>query len=145
MKIKFARDGQEIGEYLEGEVAALLASNVLRATDLFWHDGLNGWTPVSSKWPVEITSLPPRLGEEGSGYKYKMVQVPPTIVVKDKNHRGSEAAAYLQQIVDQMAPQWEFYRVDPIGVQVQPGCLAGMFGAAVQERTYYVITFRRRA
>lgn len=51
MNIKFARDRQEIGEYPEEEVAALLASHVLRATDLFWHDGMPEWSPVASKWP----------------------------------------------------------------------------------------------
>ena len=45
--------------------------------------------------------------------------------------------------VNQMAVQgWEFYRVDPIGVEVRPGCLAGLFGAFVQQITYYVVTFR---
>ena len=76
-------------------------------------------------------------------FQYKMVQVPPTISVKSKEYKGSEAATYLDDIVNQMATQgWEFYRVDPIGVQVRPGCLAGLFGQRVQERTFYVITFR---
>ena len=76
-------------------------------------------------------------------YRYKMVQVPPTISVKSKEYRGSEAAAYMQDIVTQMSREgWEFYRVDPIGVQVQPGCLGSLFGMTVQERTFYVITFR---
>ena len=79
-------------------------------------------------------------------YKYQMVQAPPAILVKSKEHTGGEAATYLQGIVNQMAEQgWEFYRVDPIGVQVQPGCLAGLLGQSVQERTYYVVTFRREA
>jgi hypothetical protein len=75
-----------------------------------------------------------------------MVQVPPTIAVKSKEYRGGEAAAYLQDLVTQIAAQgWEFYRVDAIGVQVQPGCLASLFGASVQELTYYVVTFRAPA
>lgn len=79
-------------------------------------------------------------------YTYKMVQVPPTIAVKSKEYRGSEAATYLQDVVSQMARDgWEFYRVDPIGVQVQPGCLGSLLGQVVQERTFYVITFRRAA
>jgi hypothetical protein len=79
-------------------------------------------------------------------YKYHMVQVPPTISVKSKEYKGGEAAGYLQDLVSQVAAQgWEFYRVDSIGVQVQPGCLASIFGASVQERTYYVVTFRAPA
>lgn len=77
-------------------------------------------------------------------YEYQMVQVPPAISVKSKEYTGSEAATYLQDVVNEKAVQgWEFYRVDPIGIQVQPGCLAGLLGQSVQERTYYVVTFRK--
>jgi hypothetical protein len=56
-----------------------------------------------------------------------MVQVPPAIAVKEKEHRGTEAATYMESVVNQMAQQgWEFYRVDSIGVQLKPGCLAGV-------------------
>ena len=42
-------------------------------------------------------------------YEYKMIQVPPTIVVKEKEHRGQEAAYFLQAIVNEQAAQgWEF-------------------------------------
>jgi hypothetical protein len=52
MKIKFGRDGQEIGEYPEEAVPALLQSRVLFPTDLFWHEGLPEWQSVSSRWPA---------------------------------------------------------------------------------------------
>jgi hypothetical protein len=79
-------------------------------------------------------------------YQYHMVQVPPNIIVKAKGYKGNEAAAYLQETVTQMAAQgWEFYRVDPIGVEIQPGCLAALLGARVQQMTYYVVTFRAAA
>lgn len=56
-------------------------------------------------------------------YEYRMVQVPPTLVVSGKQ-TGQEAAEYLQNIVNQHAAQgWEYYRVDSIGVQSKPGCL----------------------
>lgn len=77
-------------------------------------------------------------------YTYKMVQVPPNITVNAKQHKGSEAAAYLQGIVNEMAEQgWEFYRVDPIGVHVQPGCLAALLGQKEVATTYHVISFRK--
>lgn len=77
-------------------------------------------------------------------YVYKMVQAPPTISVKEKAHKGTEAAAYLESVVNEMAQQdWEFYRVDSIGVQLQPGCLGGLFGQKGSESLYYVITFRK--
>jgi hypothetical protein len=79
-------------------------------------------------------------------YKYKMVQVPPAISVKEKEHKGTEAAAYMESVVSQMAEQgWEFYRVDSIGVQLEPGCLGALFGQKTAERSYYVITFRKQA
>ena len=72
-----------------------------------------------------------------------MVQVPPTIAIKSKHNKGGEAAAYLEEIVSQWTQTgWEFYRVDSIGVQIQAGCLAALFGQGPQQRTYYVITFR---
>jgi hypothetical protein len=50
-------------------------------------------------------------------YEYKMIQVPPTIVVKAKEERGNEAAYYLQFLANEQAAQgWDFYRVDTVGV-----------------------------
>ena len=79
-----------------------------------------------------------------SRYEYKMVQVPPGISVQSKDHRGNEAAAYLQTIVDSHAQDgWEFYRVDEIGVTVKPDCIAGLFGQTDSYSLYYVVSFRR--
>jgi hypothetical protein len=77
-------------------------------------------------------------------FQYQMVQVPPNIQVQAKTQKGNEAANYLQNVVNQYtADGWEFYRVDPIGVSVQPGCLASLLGQKEQINTYYVITFRK--
>lgn len=78
-------------------------------------------------------------------FTYKMVQVPPNIVVK--KGEGSQAAAqYLEQVAGDMAKQgWEFYRVDSIGVAEQPGCLMGLLGQKTEWVQYYVMTFRRSA
>lgn len=78
-------------------------------------------------------------------YQYMMRQIPPTIVVKQKEHHGNEAAYYLQMIANEQGSQgWEFYRVDTIGVVTQPGCLAMMLGAKQTHIEYYVVTFRRQ-
>jgi len=72
-----------------------------------------------------------------------MVQVPPNISVEMKSHKGNEAAAYLQNIVNEHAEKgWEFYRIDSIGVQLQPGCFAALGGKKAENNEYYVITFR---
>jgi len=79
-------------------------------------------------------------------YTYKMIQVPPNIEVAMKQHKANEAAAYLEEVVNEMASQgWEFYRIDPIGVQLKPGCIASLFGQKAVAITYYVITFRKPA
>jgi hypothetical protein len=77
-------------------------------------------------------------------YEYKMIQVPPNIVLKAKEVRGNEAAHYLQSIAnEQAAAGWEFYRVDTVGVVTQPGCLPSLFGAKQTLIEYYVVTFRK--
>ena len=76
-------------------------------------------------------------------YEYKMIQVPPKIVVKAKEEKGNEAANYLQSLANEQAQQgWEFQRVDVIGVVTPVGCLAGLLGAKETTTNYYVVTFR---
>ena len=77
-------------------------------------------------------------------YEYKMVQIPPNIVVERKRSESSAAALYLEKIVNEYAAQgWEFHRIDSIGVELNAGCLT--FFSREQISHYYVITFRRRA
>ncbi|MFI5274884.1 MAG: DUF4177 domain-containing protein [Ktedonobacterales bacterium] len=76
-------------------------------------------------------------------YEYTMVQVPPRIQVRRDTGQG-EAAVYLQAIENQYAAQsWEFYRVDSLGVQQNPGCLGVLIGQRQVTTVYYVVTFRR--
>ncbi len=76
-------------------------------------------------------------------WKYKMVQIPPTIVIGEGMATKGIAATYLERIVEEYAELgWEFYRVDTIGVRVYPGCLAGLFGVRPTDESYYVVTFR---
>ena len=78
------------------------------------------------------------------GYRYKMIQVPPTVAVKSRGERGSEAAAYLAKVVNEQAKLgWDFFRVDSLGVQTQAGCLGAFAGAQASTSIYYVITFRQ--
>lgn len=78
-------------------------------------------------------------------FQYMMVQIPPTISVKQKEHTGKEAAFYLQTIANEHASKgWEFYRTDTIGVVTNPGCLASLLGAKQTLLEYYVVTFRKQ-
>lgn len=77
-------------------------------------------------------------------YTYKMVQIPPNISISAKQHKGGEAAVYLQDVVNEHADDgWEFQRVDQIGVNVKPGCLSGLLGQKTGFSYYYVISFRK--
>lgn len=77
-------------------------------------------------------------------YEYKMVQIPRNTEVQAKAHKGNEAATYLEKIVNEHASEgWEFQRIDSIGVQVQPGGMAYLFGQEAETSSYYVITFRK--
>jgi hypothetical protein len=78
--------------------------------------------------------------------EYKMVQIPRNLEIRGGAH-GNEAAQYLQRLVNSYARSgWEFQRVDEIGVQEAPGCLAGLFlGQKAAFTSYYVVTFRRDA
>lgn len=77
-------------------------------------------------------------------YIYKMVQVPPTIEVRAKEHRVNEAAVYLQNVVNTHAEDGgEFYRIDTIGVSVKPGCFDALMGKKNVLNQYYVISMRK--
>jgi hypothetical protein len=77
-------------------------------------------------------------------YEYKMIQMPPTIAVQAKAAHGQEAAAYLENVVNEWASRgWEFFRVDTLGVITAPGCLAGLLGAKANLIEYFVVTMRR--
>lgn len=75
-------------------------------------------------------------------YDFKMVQLPQTFVLQKDT--GTEIAAYLEKISREMSAQgWEFFRIDQVGVAVQPGCMGALTGVK-QTMTYYnVVTFRR--
>jgi hypothetical protein len=75
---------------------------------------------------------------------YKMFQLAPTISVKEGVKTSQLAAHYLEDVVGRFAKEgWEFFRVDEIGIDVRPGCLAALFGVGAVRHSYYVITFRQ--
>jgi hypothetical protein len=75
-------------------------------------------------------------------YEYRMVQLPQTFILKQDT--GKEIAAYLEKLASDWGAQgWEFYRIDEVGVAVQPGCFAALGGAKASIVTYNVMSFRR--
>ena len=72
-------------------------------------------------------------------YEYKMVQVPPNLLVGAKQ-ANTAAADFVQNLANTNAVDgWEFFRIDTMGVGVPRGCLST--GQDVSQ--YYVVTFRR--
>ena len=77
-------------------------------------------------------------------FQYKMVQIPPGIIVDPGKAKGNEAAKYLEDFVNPIAAKgWEFYRIDTFEVHNKPGCLGALFGQRSDTITYYVVTFRK--
>lgn len=75
-------------------------------------------------------------------YLYKMVQLPQTFVLK--KDMGNEIAVHLEKLTQEWASKgWEFYRIDSVGVLVQPGCLGAFTGTKVSMTYYNIVTFRR--
>ena len=46
-KIKFSRDGVEIGEYKLLHVEYQLKLGVIKSTDHYWHEGMTQWEPIT--------------------------------------------------------------------------------------------------
>ncbi len=85
----------------------------------------------------------PRTGGEATGYFYRTVQIPP-VIEAEPGASVWQMAAYLERVVNAQARQgWEFFRTDPIGISVPPGCLGALLGQQTTTVQYHVITFRR--
>jgi hypothetical protein len=79
-----------------------------------------------------------------SPYEYKMVQMAPNLKVQEGTSLRGQAASYLEDVVNEHAEDgWEFFRVDQVGLRINPGCLGWFMGSRERTIVYYVITFRR--
>jgi len=77
-------------------------------------------------------------------FEYKMVQIPPNISIEEGVPFGQRAANFLEAVVNKYARQgWEFYRIDPIGIHVNPGCFGALLGKTSTTTEFFVISFRR--
>jgi hypothetical protein len=53
-------------------------------------------------------------------------------------------SAQLEAIINDHASQgWEFYQINDVNIEVQPGCLSSLFGAKVAYVKYDQVIFRR--
>jgi len=75
-------------------------------------------------------------------YQYKVVP----FIGRIKMGKGSaqEVAEQLQALIDQFVGEgWEYYRIDPVQIEVRPGCLASLFGAQASYINFDQVIFRR--
>lgn len=76
----------------------------------------------------------------GLRYQYKVV---PFIGLSVGNLSASAVAEQLEaEIARHAAAGWEFYQLSDVNIEVQPGCLAGLFGATTQYVRFDQLIFR---
>jgi hypothetical protein len=65
--------------------------------------------------------------------------------VSEKEHRGNEAALYLEATINGFAHEgWEFYRVDSMTIGVDESMFGGLITqSGTKMTTYNPLTFRR--
>ncbi len=57
---------------------------------------------------------------------------------------ANAVTAQLQEVINQNTTQgWEFYSMNKVDVQINPGCLAALLGSKVTFVTFDQIVFRR--
>lgn len=60
------------------------------------------------------------------------------------NQTAADVSNQLEQLINQGAQEgWEFVQVNNVNIEVQPGCLAGLFGAKTQYVRYDMAIFRK--
>jgi hypothetical protein len=74
------------------------------------------------------------------GYAYKVV---PFIGLSKGTLSAAVVARQLESTISEYARQgWEFYQLSDVNVEVQPGCIAGLFGSTVQYVRFDQLIFR---
>jgi hypothetical protein len=58
LQVTIVRAGNEVGTYELAEVLRLLGTGTLKPTDLYWHEGMVGWEPLSKLDNSEGLKLP---------------------------------------------------------------------------------------
>lgn len=73
-------------------------------------------------------------------FQYKVV---PFIGQSKGSVSASEVASQLESAISQHTSEgWEFYQLTDVNIEVQPGCLGGLFGATVQYVRFDQLIFR---
>jgi hypothetical protein len=80
-----------------------------------------------------------------STYTYKVVPFIGTLKGGVFNVETAEKVSdQLQELIDTYTQQgWEFYRIDAVQIQIQPGCLASLFGQRTSWINFDQVIFRQ--
>jgi hypothetical protein len=74
------------------------------------------------------------------GYRYKVI---PFIGQSKGSVSPAGVARQLESVISEHAVDgWEFYQLSDVNIEVQPGCLAGLFGANTQYMRFDQVIFR---
>jgi hypothetical protein len=88
---------------------------------------------------VKTQANEPRLSGS-KAFEYKVV---PFIGQSRGSLSASDVALQLETVIrQQVAEGWEFYQLSDVNIEVQPGCIAGLFGAEVQYVRFNQLIFR---
>src|ERR1051325_2644675 len=74
------------------------------------------------------------------GYQYKVI---PFIGQSRGGLSATEVARQLETAINEHVAQgWEFYQLSDVNIEVQPGCISGLFGAKVEYVRFDQLIFR---
>jgi predicted metalloprotease len=63
--------------------------------------------------------------------------------IKGKQSAG-DVSNQLEEIINERAKEgWEFDQLSSVNIEVQPGCLAGIFGAKVAYNRFDMVIFKK--
>lgn len=101
--------------------------------------GVSSGRPVTSAAPTHSTSS--ATDSNRTRYEYKVV---PFIGQSKGNLSAQDVARQLETVIAQHAAAgWEFCQLGDVNIEVQPGCLAGLFGASVHYVRFDQLIFKR--
>lgn len=77
------------------------------------------------------------------GLKYRVM---PFIGKIKRGESSDEVSNQLEALINEGANEgWEFAQVNNVNIEVQPGCLAGLFGAKADYVRFDMVVFKRPA
>jgi hypothetical protein len=122
--------------------------------------GLRVWKPggganhTASTQGRERSTISPRTASQvqgnvtdpaqpGDSYRAFDYRVVPFIGQSRGTLSSSEVTNQLQTAINQQAAEgWEFCQLSDVNIEVQPGCIAGLFGATVQYQRFDQLIFK---